>query len=135
MNQLISTACLVLLGAAGTPVLAAGQSLDTAPQPQATPETQNATVKPAPATSGKAGTAAPVTQVNVTGSRANDTDQRRLSTATKMVFGREELDRNGDASVGDILKRLPGVTMGGPPGAAAAAPCACAAWATAIPKC
>ena len=33
-----------------------------------------------------------------------------------MVFGREELDRNGDSSVGEILKRLPGVTMGGRPG-------------------
>jgi iron complex outermembrane receptor protein len=116
MNKLISTACLALLGAAGTPVLAAGQSLDSAPaQPPATPQAQKTTVKPAPATSGKAGEA-PVAQVSVTGSRANDTDQRRLSTASKMVFGREELDRNGDAGVGDILKRLPGVTMGGPPG-------------------
>ena len=33
-----------------------------------------------------------------------------------MVFGREELDRNGDSNVGEILKRLPGVTMGGAPG-------------------
>ena len=33
-----------------------------------------------------------------------------------MVFGREELDRYGDSSVGDVLKRLPGVTMSGTPG-------------------
>ena len=57
-----------------------------------------------------------VPQVTVQGSRANDTESRRLSTAAKMVFGREELDRNGDSNIGEILKRLPGVTMGGPPG-------------------
>ncbi|THC39196.1 TonB-dependent siderophore receptor [Massilia sp. Mn16-1_5] len=108
MNKLISAACLALLGAAAMPALAAGQNADPAAQPA--PETK-------PGTSTKAApSSAPVAQVNVTGSRANDTDQRRLSTAAKMVFGREELDRNGDTSVGDILKRLPGVTMGGPPG-------------------
>jgi iron complex outermembrane receptor protein len=52
--------------------------------------------------------------VTVNGSR--DTDVRRASTAAKMVFGREELDRNGDTSLGEVLKRLPGITMGGPPG-------------------
>ncbi len=65
---------------------------------------------------GEADDAKVVPQVTVQGSRANDTETRRLSTAAKMVFGREELDRNGDTSVGEILKRLPGVTMGGPPG-------------------
>ncbi|CUI06488.1 TonB-dependent receptor plug domain-containing protein [Massilia antarctica] len=60
--------------------------------------------------------AAGVAAVTINGSRAGDTESRRLSTAAKMVFGREELDRNGDSSVGEILKRLPGVTMGGPPG-------------------
>jgi iron complex outermembrane receptor protein len=33
-----------------------------------------------------------------------------------MVFGREELERNGDTSVSEVLKRLPGVTIGGAPG-------------------
>ena len=112
MHKLIQTACLVLLGAAGTPVLAAGQSTD--PQPLTTPDPKTAAAKPA-ATSA-APKEAPVAQVSVTGSRANDIDQRRLSTASKMIFGREELDRSGDTNVGDILKRLPGVTMGGPPG-------------------
>jgi len=55
-------------------------------------------------------------EVTVSGTRANDTENRRNATAAKMIFGREELDRNGDSSVGEILKRLPGVTMGGPPG-------------------
>ena len=52
----------------------------------------------------------------VTGNRLSDTEERRHSTATKMVFGREELDRYGDSSVGEVLKRLPGITISGPPG-------------------
>jgi iron complex outermembrane receptor protein len=58
-----------------------------------------------------------VAQVTVSGTRADDTEARRLSTASKLVYGREELDRNGDTSLGEVLKRLPGVTMSGPPGA------------------
>ena len=46
----------------------------------------------------------------------SDTDERRYSTATKMVFGREELDRYGDTTLGDVLKRLPGITISGAPG-------------------
>lgn len=55
-------------------------------------------------------------KVIVTGGRLSDLDQRRMSTASKLVFGREDLDRNGDSTVGEILKRLPGVTIGGRPG-------------------
>lgn len=54
-----------------------------------------------------------VQQVTITGGRQSDIDARRLSTAGKMIFGREELDRNGDSSIGEVLKRLPGVTVGG----------------------
>jgi len=54
--------------------------------------------------------------VTVTGGRQSDLDERRTSIAAKMIFGREELDRNGDSSIGEILKRLPGVTVGGKPG-------------------
>ncbi|MFM2085916.1 MAG: hypothetical protein RLZZ237_785, partial [Pseudomonadota bacterium] len=57
-----------------------------------------------------------VPAVTVNGSRASDMDERRQSTAGKQMYGREELDRNGDTSLGDVLKRLPGVTMGGKPG-------------------
>ncbi len=58
----------------------------------------------------------PVQQVTVTGGRASDVDERRNSVAGKQVFSREELDRNGDSNIGDVLKRLPGVTLGGRPG-------------------
>jgi iron complex outermembrane receptor protein len=48
--------------------------------------------------------------------RRGETDQRRLSTAGKIVVGREEIDQYGDTTLGDVLKRLPGVTLGGRPG-------------------
>ncbi|WP_374354545.1 TonB-dependent receptor plug domain-containing protein [Chitinimonas sp.] len=55
-------------------------------------------------------------KIDVTGKRATDLDIRRNSTASKLIFTREELDQYGDSSVGEILKRLPGVTIGGKPG-------------------
>lgn len=45
-----------------------------------------------------------------------ETEARRSSTAAKMVFGRETLDRYGDTSIGEVLKRLPGITISGRPG-------------------
>jgi len=55
----------------------------------------------------------PVPQVTISGGRQDDMTERRNSTAGKQVYGREELDRNGDSNIGDVLKRLPGVTIGG----------------------
>ncbi len=43
-------------------------------------------------------------------------DERRTSTAAKIVITQEELTRFGDATVGDVLKRVPGVTVSGVPG-------------------
>jgi outer membrane receptor for ferrienterochelin and colicins len=63
---------------------------------------------------GSAGGASPQ-RVEITGGRS-DSEQRRQSTAAKIIFGREEIERHGDATLGEILKRLPGVTLGGPPG-------------------
>ena len=102
-KRMIPLACAALL--AGTAGHAAAQVPD-----------EPATVRSAPALGLPAAAANKLQQVTVTGSRANDTETRRNSTAAKMVFGREELDRNGDSNVGEILKRLPGVTMGGAPG-------------------
>lgn len=42
--------------------------------------------------------------------------RRRNSTASKIVIEREDLDRYGDTVLGDVLRRLPGVTIGGRPG-------------------
>jgi outer membrane receptor for ferrienterochelin and colicins len=56
---------------------------------------------------------ADVQKVTVTSGRGNETEQRRQASAGKIIYGREELDRNGDTTLGEVLKRLPGVTLGG----------------------
>lgn len=55
-------------------------------------------------------------RIDIRGNRDNDTEVRRESTASKIVIGREEIEKQGDATLGEVLKRLPGVTMGGAPG-------------------
>ena len=55
-------------------------------------------------------------RVEITATRPSDTEERRRSTAAKIVVGREEIERYGDSNLGDVLKRLPGVTLGGRPG-------------------
>ncbi|WP_038497475.1 TonB-dependent receptor plug domain-containing protein [Janthinobacterium agaricidamnosum] len=105
MSKLLPAACLVFLSGGAGQLSAAPQEN---PDPATIPASQDDTL-------GKRdGKSLP--QINVNGSRASDMDERRQSTAAKQVYGREELDRNGDTSLGDILKRLPGVTMGGRPG-------------------
>jgi len=42
--------------------------------------------------------------------------RRRNSTASKIVIEREDLEKYGDTALGDVLRRLPGVTLGGRPG-------------------
>lgn len=71
---------------------------------------------PAAAASAPAPQAAPAQTVEVTGPRASDAQARRQSTAAKIVIGREEIESYGDTSVAEVLKRLPGVTLSGPPG-------------------
>lgn len=55
-------------------------------------------------------------QVEIRGTRNTDTEARQESTASKIVIGREEIEKQGDATLGDVLKRLPGVTVQGAPG-------------------
>ena len=55
-------------------------------------------------------------RVEIRSNRDNDVQQRRESTAGKIVIGREDIDKQGDATIGEVLKRLPGITLGGPPG-------------------
>ena len=55
-------------------------------------------------------------RIEITSGRDNDTQQRRESTASKIVIGREEIERQGDSNLGEILKRMPGITLGGAPG-------------------
>ncbi len=44
------------------------------------------------------------------------TSERRDSTASKIVIGREEIEQYGDTNLGDVMRRLPGVTQAGRPG-------------------
>ena len=55
-------------------------------------------------------------RVEIKSNRDTDTEARRQSTAAKIVIGREELDKQGDGTLGEVLKRLPGVTIQGAPG-------------------
>jgi outer membrane receptor for Fe3+-dicitrate len=73
-----------------------------------------------------------VQKVEIKGSAAKY-DARRDDTASKTVVSAEEIQKYGDTSVNDVLKRLPGITVGGAAGAAAARS-ACAASAPAIPR-
>ena len=50
-------------------------------------------------------------KVEVQGTR--NYDERRQDTATKIVVTQEDIIRYGDTTVSEVLKRLPGVTIGG----------------------
>ena len=52
---------------------------------------------------------------------AGKLEQRRDDTVSRIVVGRAELTRQGDRTLSDALKRLPGISIGGAPGAAAGA--------------
>ncbi len=55
-------------------------------------------------------------RVEIRGRAPSEVDQRRESTAAKTIVGRDEIERYGDSTLSDVLKRLPGVTIGGQPG-------------------
>ncbi|MFZ6801249.1 TonB-dependent receptor plug domain-containing protein [Undibacterium sp. Di24W] len=57
--------------------------------------------------------AAPVAVQKVEISGAKGYDERRQDTASKIVVTQEDIVRYGDTNIGDVLKRLPGVTIGG----------------------
>jgi iron complex outermembrane receptor protein len=102
-------ACL----ACGLLTTGAIRAQDSTPAPSATPT-------PAPS-SAPAATPAPAAprqldRVEIRGAQQSDTEQRRRSTAAKIIVGREEIERYGDETVGELLRRLPGVTLQGPPG-------------------
>ncbi len=102
----------------GWPLLAAGL-VSAASQAQTAAPAEPATVPAPPSAAASAPAAPPAAQlkpVEVIGGRGDDTQQRRESTAAKIVIGRDEIDRFGDSTLGDVLKRLPGVTLQGPPG-------------------
>ncbi len=52
-------------------------------------------------------------RIEIRGDASSDTAQRRRDPVAKQIYGREELDRHGDTSVADVLRRLPGVNLQG----------------------
>ncbi len=68
----------------------------------------------APATPPTQRPTAVLNRVEVTGT--DETEQRRLSTAAKIIIGRDDIERYGDTTMGELLKRLPGITVQGRPG-------------------
>ncbi|MFT7723557.1 MAG: TonB-dependent receptor [Roseateles sp.] len=107
------TAAAALLACGGLPVAAQAQV-----QAQPTPPAAAASAPLRPATRPAAPEPQPSEQlqrVEVSGA-ASDESIRKASTASKIVITRDEIERFGDSTVGEVLKRLPGVTTGGRPG-------------------
>ncbi|MES2716946.1 MAG: TonB-dependent receptor [Pseudomonadota bacterium] len=52
-------------------------------------------------------------QVEVSAQPPGEAEQRRRDPVARTIVGRNELDKYGDPSVSDVLKRQPGVTMQG----------------------
>jgi iron complex outermembrane receptor protein len=102
-------AALVVAGLVGAPGQAFAQSSGDAAPPGATPP-------PAAPAAKEAESGQRLAPVQITGSRPDDVQERRNSTAAKIIVGREEIERFGDSTLGDVLKRLPGVTIQGRPG-------------------
>ena len=98
---------------AATVILVAAASAATAQSGDPAPAPPNA---PAAATPTPPAAKTELDTVQITGSRPGDVQERRNSTAAKIVIGRDEIDRFGDSTLGDVLKRLPGVTIQGRPG-------------------
>ena len=109
-RQFPPLSCLSLhLAAAGLLIGPACAMAQTPASPAVPP-----VVSPAPAAPAEA--APSVQQVQINGNQLTDVDQRRRSTAAKIIVGRDEIEKFGDSTVGDLLKRLPGVTLSGTPG-------------------
>lgn len=73
-----------------------------------------AVAQTSPTTSSSASSSAPeVQRVEIKAPELSDTEQRRREPVAKSIYGREELDKYGDVSVTDVLKRLPGINMQG----------------------
>lgn len=85
-----------------------------APQAPQTPQVQETTDKTKAKQTAPANiqTSAPAVQkVQISGAKGYD--ERRQDTASKIVVTQEDIVRYGDTNIGDVLKRLPGVTIGG----------------------
>jgi outer membrane receptor for ferrienterochelin and colicins len=67
----------------------------------------------APAASAASAAESSPQRIEIRGGAESDNALRRRDPVAKQIYGREELDRHGDTSVADVLKRLPGVNLQG----------------------
>src|ERR1035437_2464977 len=74
------------------------------------------TSAPESSTATESGPGITLKPVEVVGVASDDTETRRRATAAKIVIGLDDIERYGDSTVGEVLKRLPGITMQGRPG-------------------
>lgn len=109
---------LAVTAALGFPVLTHAQvAPDTpgptpAPTPAPNPEAAAAPKEAAPRKPAQERPAQRVEQVEITG-KNTASDERRNSTAAKIIITREDIEQYGDSNLGDVMRRLPGVTSGG----------------------
>jgi iron complex outermembrane receptor protein len=100
-----------------TALAVATLSIATSADAQTTPPpAPAASPAPAPAASPAPAPVGNAQRIEITGGRNSDVDQRRQSTAAKIVIGREDIEKFGDATLGEVLRRLPGVSAPGAPG-------------------
>ena len=102
---------LAVTAAVACPMLAAAQS-PTPATPAPAPSAADAAPPPAtpPGEAPKR-----VEQIEITG-KNTATEERRNSSASKIIITREDIEQYGDSNLGDVMRRLPGVTTGGRPG-------------------
>ncbi len=97
-------ASLIAVGTAFGQTSASPPSAPVAPAPPSAPPTGPTQTQQAPDV--------PQEKVEVFGVKS-DTQQRRESTAAKIVIGREEIERYGDSTLDEVLKRLPSISIQG----------------------
>ncbi len=110
-----ATTCFALTAGAQTtppaPTTPTAPPADSKPTPKANPANQADAPKPAtvkPAT--------PKTETLEVTEKRTAVTERRDSSASKIIISREDIEQYGDSNLGDVMRRLPGVTVGGRPG-------------------
>nr|WP_314858306.1 TonB-dependent receptor [uncultured Undibacterium sp.] len=98
---------LALMLAYGSSAMAQQTTKET----EAKPKPKQAVPATAPAKATAPVAPAAVQKVEISGAKGYD--ERRQDTASKIVVTQEDIVRYGDTNIGDVLKRLPGVTIGG----------------------
>ena len=107
-------AAVLALGLAAGALRAQEAGAPTAPNSPTENPAPAPTAPPTPASAPAPADPAALKPVEIRANR--ETEERRQSTAAKIVVGREEIERYGDSTLGELFKRLPGVTTSGRPG-------------------